>query len=290
MPITFNTFMPEKTKKRAARRDADIDAIRTIWWFRCLSNHLETDAPREVQRAIAPNTLSSDVNADPIKNNKFLGYSRGAHVPSEALALRAERVAPRSSWVLYHPIWTVLRSAGPIHKHAMTWVRQLDHEIQGIVLGPYSTIVGGASRHTLGALERRASLDSLAALTLLARLHHEAGEHEWVWLYTCSIFRVLLLLGTHFDQYGVAERMFQLYVQRVFSLAEFEGQRVDLSNYDYVFASYHLVGIAERVRNKHGSQRDRRMPTFYALQALTGLYEQRFKKHFQIPLVSVADS
>lgn len=146
----------------------------------------------------------------------------------------------------------------------MTWVRQLDHEIQGIVLGPYSTIVGGASRHTLGTLERRASLDSLAALTLLARLHHEAGEHELVWLYSCSIFRVLLLLGTYLDQYGVAERMFQLYRQR--------------------------AGIAERVRDKHGSERDRRMPTFYALQALTGLYEQRFKKDFQIPIVSVADS
>lgn len=84
--------------------------------------------------------------------------------------------------------------------------------------------------------------------------------------------------------------MFQLYVQRVFSLAEFEGRRVDLSNYDYVFASYHLAGIAERVRDKHSSQRDRRMPTFYPLQALTGLYEQRFKKYFQIPIVSVVDS
>lgn len=290
MPILFNTFMSEKIKKRAARRDAEVDAIRTIWWFRCLSNHLETDAPREVQRVIAPNTLSFNITEAPIKNNKFLGYSRGAHVPSRTLALQAERVVSRSSWVLYHPIWTVLRSTGPIHKHAMTWVRQFDHEIQGIVLGPYNTIVGGASRHTLGALERRASLDSLAALTLLLRRHHEEGKHEWVWLCTCSIFRVLLLLGTYLDQYGVAERMFQLYVQRVFSLAELEGQRVDLSNYDYVFASYHLAGIAERVRNKHGSQRDRRMPTFYALQALTGLYEQRFKKHFQIPLVSVAES
>lgn len=282
--------MAEKTKKRAARRDADVDAIRTIWWFRCLSNHLELDSPREVQRVIAPQTVSSDVSDDPIRNNKFLGYSRGAHIPSRTLVLQAERVVSRSRWVLYHPIWTVLRTAGPSHKHAMTWVRQLDHEIQAIMLGPYNAIVGGASRHTLGALERRASLDSLAALTLLLRLHHEEGKHEWVWLCTCSIFRVLLLLGTHLDQYGVAERMFQLYRQRVFSLAEFEGQRVDLSNYDYVFASYHLAGIAERVRDKHGSQRDRRMPTFYALQALTGLYEQRFKQYFQIPLVSITES
>ncbi len=282
--------MPEKTKNRAARRDADVDVIRTIWWFQCLSNRLETDVPREVQRAIAPQTLSLDVNGEPIKNNKFLGYARGTHVPSRTLALQAEKVVARSSWVLYHPIWTVLRATGPISKHALTWGRQLDHEIQAIVLGPHNAIVGGASRHTLGALERRASLDSLAALTLLLRLRHEEGKPEWAWLYACSIFRVLLLIGTQLDQHGIAERMFQLYVERVFSLAEFEGRRMDLSSYDYVFATYLLAGVANRVREKHAPQRDRRMPTFYALQALTGPYEQRFKQYFQIPLASITES
>ncbi len=282
--------MAEKIQKRAARRDADVDAIRTIWWFQCLSNHLETDKPREVQLAIAPHTVSPDESGNPIKNNKFLGYSRGDHVPSRELALQAERVVPRSSWVLYHPIWAVLRSTGPINKHALTWVRQLDHEIQAIALGPYNVIVGGASQHTLGALERRASLDSLAALTLLLRLRHEEGKPEWVWLYADSIFRVLLLIGTHLDLQGVAERMFRLYVERVFSLAAFEGRSMDLSNYDYVFAAYLLAGAANRVREKHALQRDRRMPTFYALQILTGPYGQRFKQYFQIPLVSITES
>lgn len=272
--------------KRTARRDADVDAIRTIWWFQCLSKHLETDAPREVQRAIAPHTLSLDANGNPIKNNKFLGYSRGEHVPSRALVLQAERVVPRSSWVLSHPLWTVLRSTSPIDKHAMTWVRQLDHEIQAIVLKPYHGIVGGASQHTLGALERRASLDSLTALTLLLRLRHEEGQTECGRLYAESIFRVLLLIGTHLDQQGVAERMFQLYAERVFNLVEFKEQRIDLASYDYVFTSYLLASIAERVREKHASQRDRRMPTFYALQVLTGPYALRFKQYFQIPLIS----
>ena len=66
--------------------------------------------------------------------------------------------------------------------------------------------------------------------------------------------------------------MFRLYVERVFSLAEFEGRRMDLSSYDYVFSTYLLAVVANRVREKHAPQRDRRMPTFYALQVLTAPY------------------
>lgn len=89
---------------------------------------------------------------------------------------------------------------------------------------------------------------------------------------------------------GLQKEGFSSTRQRVFSLAEFEGWRVDQSDYDYVFASYHLDMITEHIWDKHGSQRGRRMPKFYALPALTCLYEQRFKKYFQIPLVSVANS
>ncbi len=281
--------MSGKNKKRTVRRDEAVDALRTIWWFQCLSTHLETNTPREVQRAIAPHTVALDINGEPIKNNKFLGYSKGRHVPSKALQRQAEAILPKSSWILSHPIWLVLKSTGSIKDQAVEWIRQLDREVQSIVLQPYNEVVIGASRHTLGALERRASLDSLAALTILLKLHHEDNQPELVWLYAQSIFRVMLLIGTSLDRNNVAGRMFQLYVERVFSLAVFEGKRMDLSNYDYVFAANHLAGIADRVRDKHASERDRRMPTFYALQALTGIYQQRFKKYFQIPLVAITN-
>ncbi len=279
--------MAEKIKKRAARRDDVVDEARTIWWFRCLSNHLETNAPRDVQRAVAPQTLAVDINGERIKNNKFLGYSLGKHVPNAALVRQAEEVVPRSSWVLHHVVWQVLRSTGPMKQHAVEWIRQLDLDVQQIVLGPYGLSVGGASRHTLGSLERRASLDSLAALTILLLVRYEEDEPEWVWLHAYSIFRVLLLIGPYLERHGVAARVFELYSKRIFSLAAFDGKRMDLSNYDYVFAANHLVGIAHRVKERHATLRDRRMWTFYALQALTGLYEQRFKKYFEIPLVAV---
>lgn len=271
---------------RTPRRDPEVDAACTIYWFQWLGIRLGTLVPREIQRAIAPETLGLDKAGEPIRNNKFLGYQRGEHVPQARLVQHAEKVVPWSSQALNHPLWKVLRANGPIRKSAVQWVHQLDREVQAVVLGPFNQIVGGASRHTLGALERRASLDSLAALTILLRLRHEEGEHEWVWLYARSIFRVLLMIGPHLEDYGVADKVFQLFVQRIFSLAVLEKKCMDLANYKYVEFSHLLAELVDRVRSDDVKTTNRRMPTFYAIQILDGRYRQAFKEFFEISIVS----
>lgn len=266
-----------------------MDATCTIYWFHWLGIRLGTVVPREIQRAIAPETLDLDRDGIPIRNNKFLGYQRGDHLPHAALVLQAEKVVPRSGRALNHPLWKILRSKGSIRKSAQQWINELDREIQTVMLGPFNKIVGGANRHTLGALERRASLDSLAALTILLRLHHEENEQEWVWLYAQSIFRVLLMIGPQFDDYGIAERVFQLYVERVFSLVVLKKQRLDPGNYQYVQFAHLLEELADRVQSRDTQAGNRRMPTFYAIQILDGRYQPVFKEYFQIPVVSTEE-
>lgn len=77
-------------------------------------------------------------------------------------------------------------------------------------------------------------MDSPAALTILLRLRHKENEPEWVWLYALSIFRVLPMIGPQLDDYGIAERVFQLCVKRVFSLAVLKKQRMAPAYYRYV--------------------------------------------------------
>jgi hypothetical protein len=271
---------------RAPRRDFDVDAARTIYWFHWLGLRLGTIVPREIQRAIAPETLDLDMHGVRIRNNKFLGYQKGDHVPHATLVQRAEKVVPWSGRALNHPLWKVLRAKGPIRKYALQWVHQLDREVQAVILGHFNEIVGGASRHTLGALERRASLDSLAALTILLRLRHEEDEPEWVWLYALSIFRVLLMIGPQLEGYGVADRVFQLYVQRVFSLAVFEKKCMEPTNYQYVQFAHLLAKLVDRMRSEDQQTKNRRMPTFYAIKILDGQYRQVFKEYFEMPVVS----
>lgn len=270
-------------KQRARRRDDEVDSIRTIFWFWSLGKRLGTHEPREIQRAIAPNTLGVNSAGDPIRNSKFLGYARGKHVPLDWLVQQAEQIVPRSAWTLNHPLWQVLRTSAPIRQSALKWMRELDPDIQRIVLS-HGTVSTGGNRHMLGSLERRPSMDSLAALTILMRLNHERDETVAAWGYAISIFRVLLMLGPMFEQYRVASRIFQIYVARVFSQVEFAGQHMVLDSYDYPTRSLLLSMLADEISEQYNSHRERRLPSFYALQILDGKCQLRFRKVFLIPL------
>lgn len=271
-------------QKRVPKRVEDVDTVRTVYWFRYLEDWLGTDQPREIQRIIAPDTIGLDANGGRKQNNRFLGYSKGEHVPRAPLIASAERVAPRSSRVLNHALWMALRQEGSVTKLAEGWIRQLDPEIQRIVLSSGGEIELGPNRHRIGALERRAGMDSLAALTIIFRMSHEQGEAEWAWLYAESIFRVLLLMWPYLDRWGIADQLFQIFVQRVFSLVSFQGKRMGLENYDYPTMAQLLHELSERVREQHEPKRERKLPTFYALQILNGNRAQRFHQYFQVPV------
>lgn len=70
------------------------------------------------------------------------------------------------------------------------------------------------------------------------------------------------------------------------SLTVFKKQRMDLSNYRYVPFAHLLAELADRLRNQHQVPRDRRLPTFYAIQILDEHLQQDFKKYFDIPVIN----
>nr|QLG05474.1 hypothetical protein [Pseudomonas aeruginosa] len=271
---------------RAPRRDDEVDSVRTIFWFHCLGDRLGKHEARAVQRAVAPNTIGVDSHGDPIKNGKFLAYKRGARTPSDRLVEQIEQQVPRSARSLNHPLWQVLRTSKSIKTSACQWVRQLDPEIQRFALsnGEVSMSWG---RHTLEPLERRASLDSLAALTIMMRLHHEQGNQLATWDCAQAVFRVLLILGPMFEEHAIAEQIFKIYVSRVFSLVVLPGRRIALEDYDYPTRSGFLNLLADELRAQSEPQAARRLPTFYALQVLDGK-QQRARLLFTLPVIEVA--
>jgi len=276
------------SKERASRRDDEVDKARTLYWFLCLRMYAGAGArPRDIQRIIAP-TPAYDAHGEPIKNNKFLGYSRGEHVPSPALVRTAAKLVPRSASVLNHVIWTVLRTEGPIRKYARTWVGRLDPKIQDIVIHPSNEVGANASRHTTGMLERRFSLDSLTALTVLLRLNLEENNTELAWLYAKSVFRVLLMLGGTIPSDELLVCIFQIFVKRVFSLISFDGNRMVLENYDYVNMSWLLMMAANELEGECVDKgRQRRKKGFYPLAVLDGTHKTRLSPLFKIPLASL---
>jgi hypothetical protein len=227
-------------KQRSPKRDDVVDKVRTTFWFQYLGTSLGTFHPRVVQRTISP-TPSTDARGGAIKNNKFLGYSKGEHVPNAALVRRAAEIYPGSAHILNHVVWQVLRSGNQIEVRARTWIAQLDPEVQKVLIKPRNEFKEG--RLAIDMLERRFSLDSLAALTILFRLSHDGVSSKddakapgsfRSWMYACAIFQVLMMMGSQFISDELKNDIFQLFVQRVFSLVtSFWGMRMDLGTYDY---------------------------------------------------------
>ena len=268
--------------KRAKRRDEPVDRIRTINWFRCLGEELGTDNPRDIQRKLEPRMSEKDIHGDYIRNNKYLEYSQGLHVPKASLVLHADQIVPGSSWELNHVLWSVMRHERSVQGYEHAWLRHLVPEIQAIVLGPSYEIRLHGGRHFLGSLERRASVDSLTALTILLRMNHEREDFQQVWACAQSTFRVLLIIGNQFIERGIAESLFELYVQRIFSLARIDGRRMHLETCNYPFLSEMLYGLSEQLRFKNSHARDRKQASFYAMQILNGERHKVLKPFFEL--------
>lgn len=269
---------------RSKRRDDAVDAIRTVNWFRSLGDEFDTYIPRNIQRYLEPNKSDRDINGDYIRNNKYLEYSQGLHVPRASLIARADQLVPGSEWEINHVLWTVLRHKGSIRGKEHAWIQQLVPQVQSIVFELNYEIRLKGGRHYLGSLERRASLDSLTALTILLRMNHELQDSEQVWECAKSIFRVLLMLGSEFNDRQIADRVFSLYSERIFSLARHRGLRMYMEEFNYPVVSGILCELAELLRLKTSHARDRKQESFYALQLLNGK-RSRFLQNFFQPLV-----
>lgn len=238
--------------QRPPRRDDAVDKVRTIFWFQYLGMSIGSLHPRAVQRAISPMPLT-DALGGTIKNNKFWGYARGEHVPNAALVQRAAAIYPDSAYILNHVIWQILRNDNQTAVRSRQWVAQLDPDVQKVLIKQRNELT--ESERTIDMLERRFSLDSLAALTILFRLNHEdenvkddgkGPESFRAWMYACSIFRMLMMIGSQFVTDEVKNNVFDLFGQRVFSLAtNFWGARFDFDNFDFAQMSSHLHAAAD---------------------------------------------
>lgn len=216
---------------RSPRRDDATDRARTILWFESLKFELGASSPRAIERAVAPSE-STDALGGLIKNNKFLGYARGDHVPHRDIVQRAERLYPESAVILKHVLWDALRDGLPLEDRADDLVRRLRPDIQRIT--PLRNRRVSLTPHTLGMLERRPGLDSLASLTILFRLTHQAGDTHSSWEISCSTFRTLMMLAPAFFSDAGRRTLFTLFSRKIFDAVTSPlGYRIDAKNYNY---------------------------------------------------------
>lgn len=153
------------------------------------------------------------------------------------------------------------------------------------MLAPNNEIRLSSAYHYLRALERRRSLNGLAALTLLLRLSLEHGEQQLAMVYTSSLLRVLLVQGLDLIGHGVAEMVFGLYEERLFRKVRWDGLRFDLADYPYTLLSVKLHALVEDRLMRAQLAGGRESHSDITTAILAGHYAQHFRPQIE-PVVA----
>jgi hypothetical protein len=233
------------------RTRATIKRIRTIYWFQGVRICTGVPTAYAVERLIEPEGFRQNNAGKYFHSNKWASYRHGLTTPRAALVVRANGLVPGSAKELDHVLWKALDVSSNVLRDGPGWLRQLAPGLQLLVFTEDDQVCTYGGRHFFAKLERLASLDALACLTILLRMNLANGEFAQAWTVAASTFRVLLMLGAKFKDRGLADAIFSLYVEQIFSLSKWDGQCFYLEKYDFclwagVLYNAAKMGIADK--------------------------------------------
>ena len=235
----------------APERDA-IERIRTMYWFEGVRLHLDVPTAYAVEHIIEPEGFQRNKAGAHFRRNKWGRYQHGRHTPRATLVARTAEFVPGSPKEINHVLWKALSETPNIAREAPIWLRQLTPGLQLLVFTDDDQLRATVDRPVLAKIERLASLDSLACLTILWKRYFAIGELEQAWRVATSVFRVLLMVGAEFSKRGVGDTIFAVFVEKIFEKASWNGERFYLEGYDYSFSSEFLDQVAMRCLSDKG--------------------------------------
>lgn len=239
LSLTDPCFTLPRAKDRAApvraRKDAE-DVVRTIWWVRSVIEASGRRSLTELEREFR-GPKGGDGAAGAHESTKlWFKYPRGLHVPSAATVARVEAAYPGTARELNHGLWLAL-GRDCSRETLERAVLRLAPEVQFAVMKGRVSWFGdraypGVRRRLARTLEDRCSLDTLAALVILARgaaIENPGAAFDWV----CFVYRSLVILSHVLAAKGVARPLFELVRERVASQVEYKTKRVEFCSDRY---------------------------------------------------------
>lgn len=228
--------MPRNRPKRSgsirrARRDK-VDRLRTKFWYLSLCGRIGKWTVYMLEKTFEqiPYTM---------KKGKWRYFRDGRRVPASALVTRADN-HPRGKGTareINHVLWKVLRLDFDLRRGADFWLHQLSPDVQNIFFITDLDPVDGKyyerrriDGRQLRALERQASLDSLACLTILFREACGKNEREFMRIIAESIYRALLIVSQDYPMSVLAGDVFELYAERIFSILPSDVSPLEISS------------------------------------------------------------
>lgn len=214
--------------KKGKFRDV-VDAIRTVYWFNALRLRMpqEKQTPSKMERELEPDAYKVSEYGVPYHHNKWSNYALGRNTPTAPLVDKADLAREGTRLVFNHVLWDIMRLRLPIVQHAEAWLMRLEPTVQARLWMESATkdLIGRTKRQRLRKadfvfLERRASLDTLACLTLLIRTAHAEGKVDYALEISQWLSRSLLILSEIFQQYGLSRPIYEYYRKNILPLGE----------------------------------------------------------------------
>ncbi|MDZ4812769.1 MAG: hypothetical protein SGI99_09185 [Pseudomonadota bacterium] len=211
-----------------------IDVIKVGYWFERLLHMMRKNSAYAVGQGIRPDQYrktSADGAAN--NNNLWAKYATGAVCPGPYTVQAADKVVPGSAVDLALAAWTALNVRAPIIDGYDSLLRRTLPKVQHALLEPTKLVIGryvrrASLRKTLTLLECHSDINSIAALVILLREAHEAGDHDRCFEIGQSLYATVLMASYVIYVGNILPELIEFLIRRVFPLASSRDRAFDI--------------------------------------------------------------
>ncbi|MGE8100531.1 hypothetical protein ACQKP6_21735 [Pseudomonas fluorescens] len=209
--------------------------------------------------------------------SKWSRYEQNLISPNTKTLSRVELLAPGSSRDMNHPLWMLIKLI--IKKQEIDfdgYLRTLSTDVQLVLFSNGSDMFWDSSQREsitqllLEKLERRASLDTLAALIAIVVEADHLGRKSLAIKAANSLHKVLLMLAMELQARGVAVGLIDWLALNVLPLGVPAHLQIWMSSADYIHASAHLNSMVYQHPERRGKTLPWKLRTRLMCKLLAG--------------------
>lgn len=218
---------------------AALDVLRGGAWFEALRLSTCQESAYGVGKRIQPQTYRPrEAGRWPQHHNLWAKYAQGVHVPGAKTRAEASRVDPEADDLLTAAAWTAMDVGTPLGSHGDVLLRRLRLGVQQAVFEPRGLPAGRYRRRSapvlpLRLLASQADLDGVAAMVVLLREAHEAGNSARAFDIGRALHGTLLTATSSLPISLLAPELLEFFIQAIFPLANHDGLALDVDRDEF---------------------------------------------------------
>lgn len=203
-------------------RRKHVRTCQTLWWYGDLKDRHALSSARSMQKKFEPASFKTRKGVKPYYSNIWLKYRHGKHKPTKTKLSKFEIVSPGSSAALNDLLWILLLKDGFTHNRSQRLLKRLPASVQSVIFvkDPRGRLRRAPTSSILSQFSHRAGLSMLAAYTIFAREAIEAEDWPCADIWAAHLFNIFLGLCQDFHRTGIAQPLFQIFENLIFSRTE----------------------------------------------------------------------